>query len=221
MRLIRHWIIATILIGALAASACGGDEPTTPTAPTPSDPEPTSLAIEGPDSLMVGATTQYQATITYSDGAERPGEGVEWVSGNTTVATVDDAGIVTGLRAGAFDLRAMAMGVSGSKTGIRVEALEATSLSVEGPDSLQVGQTVTYEALVTLSDGSTTTATDVEWASSNTTVATVDSDGRVTGRRPRRGRGGDPLAPVDLRPAAFVLAVERVARVAIDRGIWP
>ena len=36
MRLIRHWIIATILIGALAASACGGDEPTTPTAPTPS-----------------------------------------------------------------------------------------------------------------------------------------------------------------------------------------
>ena len=192
MRLIRHWIIATILIGALAASACGGDEPTTPTAPTPSttttttpqsDQEPTSLAIEGPDSLMVGATTQYQATITYSDGAERPGEGVEWVSGNTTVATVDDAGIVTGLRAGAFDLRAMAMGVSGSKTGIRVEALEATSLSVEGPDSLQVGQTVTYEALVTFSDGSTTTATDVEWASSNTTVATVDSDGRVTGRR--------------------------------------
>ena len=43
----------------------------------------------------------------------------------------------------------------------------------------------------------------------------------VATERPRRGRGGDPLAPVDLRPAAFVLAVERVARVAIDRGIWP
>ena len=41
-------------------------------------------------------------------------------------------------------------------------ALEATFLSVAGPDSFQVGQTVTYEAVVTLSDGLTTTATDVE-----------------------------------------------------------
>ena len=39
--------------------------------------------------------------------------------------------------------------------------------------------------------------------------------------RQRLGRGGDPLGPVDLRTAAFVLAVERVARVALDRGIWP
>ena len=190
----RHWIIVvTLLAGALAAAACDDERPTpTPTAPTtttpppttpPSDPEPTSLAIDGPDSLMVGATAQYHATITYSDGAEKPGEGVEWVSGNTTVATVDAAGIVTGRQAGAFDLRAMSMGVSGSKTGILVEAPEATSLRVEGPDSLQVGQTVTYEAVVTLSDGSTATATDVEWASSNTTVATVDAAGDVTGRQ--------------------------------------
>ena len=39
--------------------------------------------------------------------------------------------------------------------------------------------------------------------------------------RQRLGRGGDPLDPVDLRTAAFVLAVERVALVALDRGIWP
>ena len=190
----RHGIVITILIGALAAvGACDAEQQPTPTAPTPiptmptgtsqSDPDPTSLAVTGPDSLMVGATVQYEAMITYSDGAERPGEDVEWVSGNTTVATVDAAGIVTGRQAGSFDLRAMAMGVSGSKTGIRVEAPETTSLSVEGPGSLQVGQTVTYEAVVTLSDGSTTTATDVQWTSSNTTVATVDAGGTVTGRQ--------------------------------------
>ena len=39
--------------------------------------------------------------------------------------------------------------------------------------------------------------------------------------RQRLGRGDDPLGPVDLRTAAFVVAVERVARVALDRGIWP
>ena len=29
---------------------------------------------------MVGVTAQYQATITYADGWERPAEGVDWVS---------------------------------------------------------------------------------------------------------------------------------------------
>ena len=39
--------------------------------------------------------------------------------------------------------------------------------------------------------------------------------------RRQLGRGGDPLGPVDLRTAAFVVAVEKVARVALDRGVWP
>ena len=54
--------------------------------------------------------------------AERAGEDVEWTSGNTTVATVDAAGAVTGRKAGVFDLSATAMGVSGRKAGIRVDA---------------------------------------------------------------------------------------------------
>lgn len=40
-------------------------------------------------------------------------------------------------------------------------------------------------------------------------------------RRRELGRDGDPLQPVDLRTAAFVVAVERVARISLDRGIWP
>lgn len=40
-------------------------------------------------------------------------------------------------------------------------------------------------------------------------------------RREELGRDGDPLEPADLRVAAFVVAVERVARVTVDRGIWP
>ena len=39
--------------------------------------------------------------------------------------------------------------------------------------------------------------------------------------RQRLGRGDDPLDPVDLRTAAFVVAVKRVARVVLDRGVWP
>ncbi|MFV1988964.1 MAG: Glu/Leu/Phe/Val dehydrogenase, partial [Gemmatimonadota bacterium] len=39
--------------------------------------------------------------------------------------------------------------------------------------------------------------------------------------RAELGRNGDPLEPVSLRTAAFVVAVERVAHVALERGIWP
>jgi glutamate dehydrogenase/leucine dehydrogenase len=43
----------------------------------------------------------------------------------------------------------------------------------------------------------------------------------LTTKRAELGRNGDPLEAIDLRTAAFVVAVERVARVCLDRGIWP
>ncbi len=39
--------------------------------------------------------------------------------------------------------------------------------------------------------------------------------------RKERGLDGDPLEPVNLRTAAYVLAISRVARVTLERGIWP
>ncbi len=39
--------------------------------------------------------------------------------------------------------------------------------------------------------------------------------------RKRRGLGDDTLEPVDLRTTAYVVAIERVARVTLERGIWP
>jgi glutamate dehydrogenase (NAD(P)+) len=40
-------------------------------------------------------------------------------------------------------------------------------------------------------------------------------------RRRERGLDGDPLVPIDLRTAAYVLAISRVAEVTLERGIWP
>jgi hypothetical protein len=43
---------------------------------------------------------------------------------------------------------------------------------------------------------------------------------RITASKPGES-AGSRLEPVDLRTAAFVLAISRVARVALERGIWP
>jgi glutamate dehydrogenase (NAD(P)+) len=48
-----------------------------------------------------------------------------------------------------------------------------------------------------------------------------DSLDELTARRRDPGRDGEPLEPLDLRTAALVVAVESVAKVTLDRGIWP
>jgi glutamate dehydrogenase/leucine dehydrogenase len=43
----------------------------------------------------------------------------------------------------------------------------------------------------------------------------------LNGERAKRKLPGEPLEPVDLRTAAYVLAIARVANVTLERGIWP
>ncbi|MCZ6917263.1 MAG: Glu/Leu/Phe/Val dehydrogenase [Gemmatimonadetes bacterium] len=44
---------------------------------------------------------------------------------------------------------------------------------------------------------------------------------KITGEHAARGVPIDGLGMVDLRTAAYVLAIKRVAKVALERGIWP
>jgi glutamate dehydrogenase (NAD(P)+) len=60
------------------------------------------------------------------------------------------------------------------------------------------------------------------------TDAVIDTHARLNGslakldaERKKRGRPGEPLQPADMRTAAYVLAIQRVANVTAERGIWP
>lgn len=60
------------------------------------------------------------------------------------------------------------------------------------------------------------------------TNAVIDSQAKVNGSleeiaRRSEGRGHESveLPPVDLRTSAYILAITRVAEVALSRGIWP
>jgi hypothetical protein len=56
-----------------------------------------------------------------------------------------------------------------------------SSLRIDGSDALRTGLTADYTATVTLSNGTTQTVTPA-WSSSNSGVAAVDGNGRVTGQ---------------------------------------
>lgn len=61
-------------------------------------------------------------------------------------------------------------------------------------------------------------ATDAVIDTQSTVNAALE---RLEAERQRRGDDRGPLGPVDLRTAAYVLAIKRVAGVTKERGIWP
>src|SRR5262249_52662991 len=63
--------------------------------------------------------------------------------------------------------------------GTSAATLQSISLTPGNP-SAAVGTSVTFTAIGTFSDNSTQTLTGVNWASTNTAVATIDSTGKAT-----------------------------------------
>ena len=132
------------------------------------------------DSLALDLSTKVsdtlQATITPSTA--NVNKEITWKSDNTGIATVDGNGKVTAVGNGTTKITATtANGKSASCTVVVITSI--TSLSVSPTSStLEIGQTV---QLIKNVNPSTTTE-EVQWISSNTSVATVSTTGLVTAR---------------------------------------
>jgi uncharacterized protein YjdB len=80
----------------------------------PPAPVETVGVVLGLSSLTVGQTTQGSATLYDGAGNTLPGRNVTWASSNAIVASVDAAGIVTGLAVGTATISATSEGKTGS-----------------------------------------------------------------------------------------------------------
>jgi uncharacterized protein YjdB len=147
-------------------------------------PGPTlvSIAITPTNpSIAVGATQQFTATGTYSDGStQNLTSSVMWTSSAAGVATVSIAGLATSIGEGASTITAASGSVSGATTLTVTAALVSISLSPSSAE-LTIGSTTQFTATGTYSDGSTQNITaSATWTSSDSTIATVLA-GLVTG----------------------------------------
>lgn|GEM_PF-476838 len=150
-------------------------------------PPPTLESISitpGTASVPVGLTQQYTATGTYSDGSTKDiTTSVTWESSNTSVATIDITGLATAVAEGDTNITAAKDGVSSNVATLTVTAPILVSIAVTPETaSIEAGSTQEYVATGAYSDGSTVNITNnVSWASSNTSVATINSTGLATG----------------------------------------
>ena len=130
-----------------------------------------------------GLTEQYTATGTYSDDSTADiTSSVTWTSSDTLIAIIDSTGLATGEGEGTTTITASSNSISDTAT-LTVEAPILQSITVT-PDTatIEVDVTQQYTAEGTYSDGSTLDITSsVNWASSDTGVAIIDSTGLATG----------------------------------------
>ena len=197
LSVIRVWAVLAVV--ALAAGCGGGDSATAPV--VPDSPRPTMVTVTPPTAeLVAGGTVQLRAEVRDQNGSVMAGAVVTWTSSKTSVATVDAAGLVTGINAGGPVTIAA---TSGGQTGAAQITVLARVASVEVTPSeapLLIGDSQQLAAVTTDAEGNVLTGRAVTWQSSDPSVASVDVSGLVTavsGRGPRVS-SGLPLA--DVRP---------------------
>jgi hypothetical protein len=136
-------------------------------------------------SVAAGATQQFTATGTFSDSStQNLTSQVTWTSGTPAAATINSAGLATGVAAGTATITAALTGITGS-TVLTVTAPVVTLRSIAvtpASASITAGATQQFTATGTFSDNSTQNVTSqVIWSSSTTAVATVSAAGLATG----------------------------------------
>lgn len=143
-----------------------------------------------PDSktLNKGETVQLTATVLPTDATDKT---VIWSSSNNDIASVDNNGEVTAVGPGTATITATANDGSGKAASCRITVNEPytppaivhiTGISLDRETAtIQKGSILQLSATVTPSNADDKT---VRWESSNTDVATVDDNGKVTAIAP-------------------------------------
>lgn len=151
------------LAGAFMLAACGGPKLIGVTLP------------ETPLVLATGETATAETSYTYDgETPENAQPEVVYTSGDATIATVDENGVITGVAEGETTITATVGELSASRTVsviIPVESLEAESIALhlaDGPVALSY--TVVPERFTG----------DLTFASANDAIVTVDANGQIT-----------------------------------------
>jgi len=127
-------------------------------------------------------TQQFEAVVYDVNDNVMEGYTVTWASANDAVATVDAAGLATGVANGEVRILAMAEGIEGSallhvEGGSRIEVRPDTA-------TVAPGGTAQFEAIQYDANGNVIPGDPVTWSSSNASVAIVDQNGRAIALTP-------------------------------------
>ena len=148
-------------------------------------PAATSIVVfPATSSVAIGSTRPLTVVISDKDGQAIPGRTVVFSSSNTNVATVNAAGVVVGIAQGSTTITVQSVLDQLTATArVDVTAIPVNSVSISPAGSQTVFDGLTLQLSAVLRDASNViiTGRPVSWTTSNQAVATVSSNGLVTG----------------------------------------
>lgn len=138
---------------------------------------PTGVTITLPPNssvLEVGQTVQLLASVAPATAVQT----ITWSSNNTSVATVDETGLVTAVGVGHVKISAQSSKaeiVGYTYLTIVLAPVEVTSISISGLNEVHVDEFIKLNYTL-LPENATTTVT---WSINDATLASIDSNGRL------------------------------------------
>ncbi len=174
-------------VASLAFVGACGDGPGPGGVEPMADPVPEVVSVAPREALLesLGDTVRLVATVLDADGEPVTGVRVTWASDDSDVVGVDSAGLATAMANGRAMVAATVAGVAGG-AAVEVEQVPASLAVTPAVDSLTVGDSARVSAEAFDAGGSTVHGAEVQWASSDSGVATVDADGWVRATAPGR-----------------------------------
>jgi uncharacterized protein YjdB len=135
-----------------------------------------------PDAAEIVRTTTKQFTVNVLNGSGGAivGRPVTWMTGDPTIASVSATGVVTAIEFGQTSISATVDGIQASAAIVvgagPIQRVEITP----GPISLTTLETATLKAHPFDEVGNEVTFADIDWTSSDPSVATVTGGGLIT-----------------------------------------
>jgi len=140
------------------------------------------VAVDSPTLTFtrLGVRTRLSAIALDAKNAAVPNVPFSWSSADTTVAVVNDTGLVTAVYEGATTINAEADGVAGA-SAVTVTQVAATVRVGPELDTLRtVGRSIQFLALAFDSSSNVLLTARPHWTTTDSTVARVDATGRAT-----------------------------------------
>ncbi len=147
----------------------------TVTAP-PAPIEVESISMK--EATTIGIGSSETLVVTYYPEDANTGKALTWKSDDTSIATVDANGKVTGVAAGKTTITATTANDKSATCAVTVQAIAVTGVSLDKTSAtIKIGSSTTLKATVTPADA---TNKEVTWSSSDATIAAV-TNGTVSG----------------------------------------
>lgn len=155
---------------------------------------------------------QFRATSRDANGGIIEGRTIAWTVSDPDIASVNEAGIVTGKRLGTASVTADAEGQRGTAQ-LKVEAAVRSVVLSPGRGKLRPGATLQLEVTLKDENANPVDGRDVVWTSNDPAVASVSASGLVNAVRP--GQVTVTASSEGKEGRSTITVEEAVARVVV------